>query len=523
MKLHWRDLAWILIPSLVLGLALSLAGPGTWWAGWLAYTILFVLGLLALVALWSSAGSTRALGWVLVASLVLRLGMGIFFSLVLPVYGNTDNEVHRGGYIYRDAFTYDTQAWGLATSGDPLWKSFDRSYGIEEQYGGLTLTLSLVYRWLSPDAHRTWLTILLSAIIGALGVGLAWKGARQMWGDKLALIVGWIMALYPESLLSGCSQIREPFLLLFIAMLFWAAATWQAARQRSTWVWLAGSTLGLLLFSPGIAVAALIILGMWVGLARSDVRIRGWWMAGAALLILLAGLLFSQIVAGTLKVPGGPLANLVNWLKYSMNFGAYTTTLNSGWLQKIFASLPKPLHLPFVVAYGVAQPVLPAAIADPAAWPVRVLGILRGLGWYTLLPFLLYSLRPVWKITDGRERMGWLWLWGATWFWIILASARAGGDQWDNPRYRVILLLFQACLAAKALGWQRLNHDPWLGRILAVEGVFLALFGYWYFSRYLLKGLGVPSIFVIFAAIAIISVTILTGGWIQDRRREKQN
>jgi hypothetical protein len=516
-----RDLLWILPSSFVLGLALSLLSPGTWWIGWLAYSILFILGLLALSALWRSAGSPRALGWMLILSLVLRIGTGIFFSYALPVYGN-DNEVHHGGYIYRDAFTYDTQAWSLAASGEPLWKAFDRSYGIEEQYGGLTLTLSLVYRVFSPDVHRPWLTILLSALMGALGVALAWKGARQAWGVGMAQALGWIMALYPESLFSGCSQIREPFLLLFIAMLFWATTTWQGNRQRTTWIWLAGGILGLFLFSPGIAVATLVVLGVWVWLARKEVSIRWWWVVGVAAVILLAGLLFSQVVAGTLKVQGGPLANLVNWLKYSMHFGAYVTTLNSGWLQTVFETLPKTLHLPFIVAYGIAQPVLPAAIADPAVWPVRLIGILRGLGWYALLPLLLYSLRPIWKTAGKRERMAWLWLWVAVWVWIILASARAGGDQWDNPRYRVILLMFQAALAAYSLLWARQKRDRWLGRILAVEGVFLALFGYWYFSRYTNAELRIFNIFIVFAAIAVISLAILLGGWLLDKRQAKR-
>ena len=96
-----RDLRWILPASLILGLGLALPGPGTWWIGWAAYSILLILGLLALSSLWRSAGSVRALGWMLVLSLVLRLGLGIFFSYVLPVYGN-DNEVHHAGYIYRD-------------------------------------------------------------------------------------------------------------------------------------------------------------------------------------------------------------------------------------------------------------------------------------------------------------------------------------------------------------------------------------------------------------------------------------
>jgi hypothetical protein len=516
-----RDLFWIFPSSLVLGLVLSLLGPGTWWIGWLAYSILLILGLLALSALWRSAGSPHALGWMLILSLVLRLGTGIFFSYVLPVYGN-DNEVHHGGYIYRDAFTYDTQAWGLAASGDPLWKAFDRSSGIEEQYGGLTFTLSLVYRLFSPDVHRPWLTILLSALMGTLSVALAWKGARQAWGERVALALGWIMALYPESLLSGCSQIREPFLLMFIAMLLWATATWQGNHQRTAWTWLAGGILGLFLFSPGIAVATLIVLGVWIWLARKEFHVRWWWVAGVAAVIMLSSLLLSQIVAGTLQIKGGPLANLANWLKYSMNFGAYVTTLNSGWLQTIFKTLPESLHLPFIVAYGIAQPVLPAAMADPAVWPMRLIGILRGLGWYALLPFLFYSLRPIWNTVDKRERMAWLWLWLTVWVWIVLSSARAGGDQWDNPRYRVILLMFQAALAAYSLLWAHQRRDRWLGRILAVEGVFLVLFGYWYFSRYANTGLRTFNIFIVFAAIAVISLGILIGGWLRDKQQAKR-
>jgi hypothetical protein len=277
----------------------------------------------------------------------------------------------------------------------------------------------------------------------------------------------------------------------------------------------------LFLFSPGVAVAALVVLGIWFWLARREVHIRWWWVAGVAAVIVLAGLLLSQIVAGTLRVPGGPLANLVNWLKLSMNFGAYVTTQNSGWLQTIFQALPDPLHLPFIVAYGIAQPVLPAAIADPGVWPVRLIGILRGLGWYALLPFLLYCLRPIWKTADRRARLAWFWLWLAVWFWIILASARAGGDQWDNPRYRVILLMFQAALAAYALLWARQNHDRWLGRVLAVEGIFLLFFGYWYIARYTHWQAGQVHIFVIFALIAVFGGLILVGGWLWDRRKKR--
>jgi hypothetical protein len=522
MKTLLRDLRWILPASLGLGLIVSLLGPGTWWIGWLAYAFVLALGLLAINALWRSTGASRTLMLMLVLAGLLRLGLGIAFSTLLPRYGN-NTFINQAGYAVRDAYSYDTEAWKLASSGDPLWKAFDRSYKSEnqydDQYGGLLFFHSLFYRFLSPDAHRPGLIILFSALAGAIGVALAWKGARQSWGERTAWILGWIMALYPESLLAGASAVREPFLIMFIAMAFWGMVDWLASRDRKAWIWLAGSLLGMALFSPGVVIVTLIGLGIWAWLRRYERPISLWWFAGAAGMVVLAALFLGVLVGGTLQVRGGPLMNLINWLRLSVKYGTYLTVLNSGWIQIVVNALPAPLHLPFIIGYGIAQPVLPAAIADPTAWPMWVLNILRGLGWYALIPLLLYSLRSIWKITDKRDRLAWLWLWLVSWIWIMIAAARAGGDQWDNPRYRVILLLFQAVLAAQALTWQRLTRDRWLGRILAAEGVFLVIFGYWYASRYWLSGLPIIPIFAIFGAIVVFCGAIFLGGWVWDRRK----
>jgi hypothetical protein len=278
-----------------------------------------------------------------------------------------------------------------------------------------------------------------------------------------------------------------------------------------------------LLFNPSVAVAAIIITAIWVWiLEKGRLAARWWWIAGAVAVAILATFIFIGAVGGSLLIHGGPFASLLNWFRYSAQWDAYLLKLHSGWIQNVFDILPASLHLPFIIGYGIMQPVLPAAIADPAAWPMRALGILRGLGWYALLPLLVYGFRPILKIPDKRERLAWLWLLFTTWGWIILSAARAGGDQWDNPRYRVIFLLFQAVLASQTIVWQRATKDRWLWRFLAVEGVFLALFGYWYAARYTGWQAGQVHIFVIIALIVIISSIILVGGWILDRRRDRR-
>jgi hypothetical protein len=330
------------------------------------------------------------------------------------------------------------------------------------------------------------------------------------------------MALYPESILLGSAQMREPFLIIFVVMVFWGVVNW-SGNWRTSVAWLVGGIAGMLLFNPSIAVLSVILVTIWVWLRKKERRsVRWWWIAGGAAVAFLAVFIFIWAVGDSLPVQGGPLATLLSWLRYSMQWDAYLLELNSGWIQNVFEALPDSLHLPFIIGYGITQPVLPAAIADPAVWPMRTLSIFRALGWYALIPFLVYSLRPILKTEEKSERLAWLWLWLLTWAWIMLSAARAGGDQWDNPRYRVILLLFQAGLAAQTLTWQRATHDRWLGRFLAVEGVFLSLFGYWYAARYTNWQAGQVHVFVIIELIIIISSVILVGGWISDCRRVRR-
>ena len=525
-----RDLLWILPGSLVLGLGLSLLSPGTWWIGWLAYTVLLAMGLWALALLWRSVEASteqnrsqqRMLGLMLLLAVLLRMGLGMAFSAILPSYGN-DTVVQKAGYILPDAYNRDVQSWELASSSNPLWRAFDKSYSTD-QYGGLLFVSSLFYRYLSPDAHRPWLIILLAALSAAIGAALAWKAADKVWGKSIAMGVGWIMVLFPEAILLGSSQMREPFLITFIAMAFWGVVSWAENRLLAL-AWLIGSLVGMLLFSPGIAVISIILLAGWVWLQEKERRIRWWWIAGIAMIVVLSFLLLAWSVGGSLQVKSGPLGTLSNWVRLTVQFDSQKLERDSGWVQTIFSHVPLSLHMPLIIGYGIAQPVLPDAIGAPAVWPMWALAILRGIGWYALLPLLLYGIYPIWKMTDKRERLAWLWLWFIVWVWILISAARAGGDQWDNPRYRTILLVFQAILAIKVISLQQHSHERWLGRLLAIEGVFVVCFAAWTWTRndtnpYLLPLGGTVAAFIA-ASLLILAGDLL---WVKygHRRSMKQ-
>ncbi len=184
-------------------------------------------------------------------------------------------------------------------------------------------------------------------------------------------------------------------------------------------------------------------------------------------------------------------------------------------------SMPEKWAFPFIMGYGLFQPVLPAALVTPAPAIWKGIGVFRSIGWYALIPLLFYAAIRLWK-ADSRLQRQWLGVFLAVVVaWIVLASVRAGGDQWDNPRYRTIFLPWMAFLAGWGMDYLAKHKDRWFRRIIAVEGVFLLLFTEWYFSRYLLIG---PNLgfTVTVALIAGISLLILVGGVVRDRLEHKR-
>ncbi len=520
MKPFLRDLIWIVPASLGLGALLSVLSAGTWWIGWLAFSLFWFLGLSALAVLWRGAGAGRTLGLMLLLTVLLRLSLGMALSWILPVYGYSD-KVDKAGYVFQDAYDRDEQAWRLADSTAPLWKAFDKTYS-KDQYGGLLAFSAMVYRGPSPDAHRPWLIVLLAALTAAVGVALAWRAVRLLWGDALANPTAWILALFPESILLGSSQMREPFLITFVIMLFWGIVDLQLNHHRSAWAWMAGALAGMLFVSPGIAVFALVGLGGWAWMRRPERRIP-WRLVLAGLGVLAVALVLLGLgLARGVFAGATPLALLTVWLPVTANWDASLAVQASGWLQKVFAELPQPLWLPFMTGYGLTQPLLPAAVFDPATWVWRSVAIFRAAGWYVLLPFLAAGLIAVWKMPEKNERRAWIWLWIVTWAWIILSSYRAGGDQWDNPRYRTWFLLWEALLAAQAFVWWRRTRNPWMVRLMAVEGIFLVFFGIWYSSRYGNWANSPLHVFIVIAAILAAGGLVLLAGWLQDKARKKR-
>ncbi|MCF6278171.1 MAG: hypothetical protein L3J16_05405, partial [Anaerolineales bacterium] len=205
------DLRWLLPVSLGLAAIFARFENGDYATSLLGNWLLFALGLAALTVLWRWTGGGRALLWMIVLALSLRLISAVALHIFLPLNGY-DSEQQRAGYVFFDAYRRDAQAWDLAQSDEPILTAFGTKY-YTDQYGGLLALSAGTYRLLSSDAQRPLLIALLGALTATLGLPFLWKSAYLWGGKKLALAATWIFALYPESILQGSSQMREPFLM----------------------------------------------------------------------------------------------------------------------------------------------------------------------------------------------------------------------------------------------------------------------------------------------------------------------
>jgi hypothetical protein len=505
------------------GLAAILAavdGTGRWLPGWIAYAIVGGLGAGSIFGVWHFTGRAASMGKIALVAVFLRLAVGVALMLLLPEVGYADNESHQGGYFYYDAAIRDRQAWQMAQSGAPVWKAFSGEYS-GDQYGGMLALSAGIYRLISPDAHRPWLILILAAAAAGWGVLCLGKAAQSWFGERTARVAVWIFVLYPEGILLGGTHMREAFVIPAIAMT--CLSLTEMRTDKRAWLgWLVLAAGLLFFFQPPAAVVALVVLaGAWF---FDPHRQRAWKrvLLISAILILGVLLVFSIWASLPSLRSSSPLTLFFDWLQNNYKYQTHLIERSSGAVQKLFRTAGPQWQWLIILVYGTAQPVLPAVVGDTnAVWIARLTGFFRAVGWYVLVPLLLYGLLAAFR-TPAKNRHApaersaqLLWLYGAVWVWVLIAAYNAGADQWDNPRYRTILLAWQALLAAWAWSWARQRRDPWLARWLAVEAFFIASFTEWYLSRYWLHSLPRLSLWEMILLNLAAAALILGWDWIR--------
>jgi hypothetical protein len=299
----------------------------------------------------------------------------------------------------------------------------------------------------------------------------------------------------------------------------WGFVNWHALNtgehrhlfEARSMTWLIFGIVGMLLVSPVVALVTLVIFAGWLYFTSGH-NLPSWrgGLVIAIVFIIASFVLASSLERGNLG-GGTPLAVVNNFLREAVKLNLHKIEEGSGWVQKLFKEMPEWMRIPFVLVYGLFQPVLPAAFVEPTTLTWRIIAVGRAVGWYMLLPALLLSFLAATGQEDRRKRNLLIWLSLVVWGWILLTSLRGGADQWDNPRYRTILFLWQAILAGHVWVWWRRTHNAWFIRVILMEIVFLLVFGQWYANRYFQFGPQFPFQQMVLTILALWGGILILG------------
>jgi hypothetical protein len=442
--------------------------------------------------------------------------LAVVFTHLLPVYGS-GRDHQQAGYFYPDAYDRDRIAWEFGRSDRPLWELSPRETRAD-QYGGLLILSAVEYRYLSPDAHRPLLVGLQAATASSLAVLFTWGFASLALGGSGALLAAWLVALYPEAILLGASQMREPFMALgLVLMLYGYARVRRDDLPRGAAPMAAGGVLSLAVSPPTALVGLAIILVAWVWEPRPSRRLPAW-----VLLVIGASLVAAYILTTRAWAAAGvwghnSLDILLAWVSRTAQYEMYVLEKSSEMIKVVFGRTPAWTHVPLATAYGLIRPFLPAALFEPSTPLAQTVEVARSVGWFVLLPFLIHAPLAAPRAAGWRSLPTYLAI--LVWVTAIAASFRGGADGWDNVRYRAAFLVVQAAVAGWAWAHARRTGSPWLTRTGMIVAAVTIIFGQWYAGRYL----GTPALSLeLTLVVTVATVLILLVGFVVDDRRRRR-
>ena len=464
----------------------SLDGVGLILQGWLAYSVLAAISFLLIYIVWKLIVESDQAGWlfaVAVLAFLLRLGVGLAIYRALPVYGYGE-KAERAGYVYWDAYKRDSDAYARARGDSPLTSAFTDPKR-SDQYGGLLFVSAGIYRYLGGQEHRPLLPVTLLSGIASLSVIFAWGAGSRLFNNSVAKGAAWIMAVYPEAVLLSGSQMREPFLITAFAASVYGYFILRDGEVRNGLIWILISigVLTLPISPPFVAVIVVVLLLIWLWENRQLSGRSAAILLIGLVVLLLAGFFAARAWSALEAIEGTPFEIVQAWLGNAVADWRITrVSEQSVWIDTLLTDMPDALQLPFLVLFGLVQPFLPAALVAPGAVLWKSIAIWRSLGWFILLPLLIYATFA------SVRKLGWrhlnTFLISFVWVSALVASYRAPSYQWDNPRYRASFLVIQAIVVAWAWWQGRKSEDPWLRHTLILFGGNTLIFTYWYLGRY---------------------------------------
>jgi len=156
----------------------------------------------------------------------------------------------------RDSKSFEYGAWKIAEKG---------FYNLLNYYPGPS---SSFIEWLiaipySIFGRSVLMAKSISLFFGVANVFLGWKIANQLWGSKVAIRIGWLIAIFPSLILYSSLIMRESYICFFHLVAIYGVISWaQNKNFKSIFIAITGFTLAAFFHGAsfiGVLIFLLII------------------------------------------------------------------------------------------------------------------------------------------------------------------------------------------------------------------------------------------------------------------------
>ena len=199
----------------------------------LGFTGIFFISLMALIVAYKWPSISK----IIIIALIVR----VFFLLLGNYYFSLPDST-------ADAETYEKIAWDIAQGG--FSNLIDHYEGPKARF--VTLIIAIPY---SLFGRSILMAKSISLFFGLASIVVGYFLARELWNDRIAKKVGWIMAFYPSMILYSVLTMREMYICFFILIAFFGVVSWTKTRSLKS----------ILIGMLGFTAATFFHGGMFVG------------------------------------------------------------------------------------------------------------------------------------------------------------------------------------------------------------------------------------------------------------------
>lgn len=410
---------------------------------------LIAIGVVASLTLlisvrWPSAGTIL---WVALVARVTVLLLG-YYIIPLPDSG-------------ADAATFESRAWDWSQGG--FFETLGHFTGPHSYF--ISWLLSLLY---SVTDRSVLMAQSVSLLFGMATVWMGWLLTKTLWGERVAGMAGWVLALFPTLILYSALTMREAYIQFFVLLALYGVVGWARSGGIKPIILTATGFIGATFFHGAMIVGAFAFL-LVVGISAVDrlgkALLRRRVHFSSVVLILSSVACVGLFVSGFLTVPKiGSFESAVD--PNRLVEVAERSTRGSGGNEG--ASYPQwtvPNSPAELIYKGPVRALY--FIFSPFPWDIRsvrhFIGFFDGLLYLSLVLLIFRNRRTIWADPASRAIIFVL----AAYFLVFgLATGNFGTAIRHRAKFVAVLILL-AAPKLKSLPFTEIYGRP---RSLGEEG-----------------------------------------------------